>query len=64
MGGVISLMCDDLPATIASLNGKGAATTEVQNQRWGTVTTMRLPSGAYLGLYQPSHATALHLAGR
>jgi len=55
-------MCDDLPATIASLNAKGAATTEVKEERWGSVT-VRLPSGAGLGLYQPRHATALHLAG-
>jgi catechol 2,3-dioxygenase-like lactoylglutathione lyase family enzyme len=61
---VLYLMCDDLAATIASLNGKGAATTEVKEERWGTVTTVRLPSGAGLGLYQPRHATALHLAGR
>ncbi|MGO9435875.1 MAG: VOC family protein [Terracidiphilus sp.] len=63
-GAAIYLMCDDLPGTIASLNAKGVVTTEVQNQRWGTVTTVRLPSGASLGLYQPRHATALHLAGR
>jgi hypothetical protein len=61
---VLYLMCDDLAATIASLNAKGAATTEVKEERWGAVTTVRLPSGAGLGLYQPRHATALHLAGR
>ena len=61
---VLYLMCDDLAATIASLNAKGAVTTEVKEERWGTVTTVRLPSGAGLGLYQPRHATALHLAGR
>jgi len=57
-------MCDDLSATIASLNAKGAVTTEVKEERWGSVTTVRLPSGACLGLYQPRHATALHLASR
>jgi hypothetical protein len=61
-GGAIYLMCEDLAATIYSLNAKGAVTSEVQNQRWGAVTTLRLPSGARLGLYQPRHATALHLA--
>jgi predicted enzyme related to lactoylglutathione lyase len=58
----IYLMCDDLPTTIASFNAKGAVTTEPKNERWGTATTVRLPSGASLGLYQPRHATALHLA--
>lgn len=58
----IYLMCEDLAGTMASFNAKGAATTEPKNERWGTVTTVRLPSGASLGLYQPRHATALHLA--
>jgi predicted enzyme related to lactoylglutathione lyase len=58
----VYLMCDDLAATIASFNAKGSATTEPRNERWGIVTTVRLPSGASLGLYQPQHATALHLA--
>jgi predicted enzyme related to lactoylglutathione lyase len=63
-GGVIYLMCDDLPETIATLEARGAVTTEVKEERWGSVTTVRLPSGAGLGLYQPRHATALHLTGR
>jgi predicted enzyme related to lactoylglutathione lyase len=63
-GSAIYLMCEDLAATIASLNAMGTVTSEVQNQRWGTMTTVQLPSGARLGLYQPRHATALHLAAR
>ena len=58
-GSVIYLMCDDLGATIESLNSKGAQTTEVVQAGWGTTTTVRLPGGGGLGLYQPRHATAL-----
>jgi hypothetical protein len=60
-GSVLYLMCDDLRATIDSLNGKGAETTEIVQAGWGTTTTVRLPGGGGLGLYQPRHATALHL---
>ncbi len=58
---VVYLMCDDLGATIAALQQKGAQTTEIVNAGWGTTTTVRLPGGGGLGLYQPRHATALDL---
>src|ERR1700690_2746330 len=61
LGTVIYLMCDKLNETIASLNAKGAVTTEIQQTNWGRTTTVRLPSGGGLGLYEPRHATALHL---
>ena len=62
-GSVIYLMCDDLPATIAALQQKGAQTTEIVQAGWGTTTTIRLPGGGGLGLYQPRHKTALGLSG-
>lgn len=62
LGAVVYLMCDNLSETIASLNAKGAETTAIENAEWGSVTSIRLPSGASLGLYEPRHATALHLA--
>lgn len=53
------LMCDDIAATVAELTERGVELTgEPRNQGWGTVTAIRLPSGAELGLYQPRHATA------
>lgn len=53
------LMCDDLRATMAELAARGVEFAgEPQDQGWGTVTAIRLPSGAELGLYQPRHATA------
>ena len=63
-GSVIYLMCDDLRATIASLNGRGAKTTEIVQAGWGITTTVQLPGGGGLGLYQPRHATALGLDAR
>ncbi|MFL5541311.1 MAG: VOC family protein [Longimicrobiaceae bacterium] len=55
------LMCDDLRATIDELAAKGVRCTDVQEERWGIRTTLVLPSGGELGLYQPKHPTALGL---
>ncbi|HMG84415.1 MAG TPA: VOC family protein [Terracidiphilus sp.] len=62
-GGVVYLMCEDLGATMEGLQKKGAETTEIVEARWGITTTIRLPGGGGLGLYQPRHATALGLGG-
>ena len=54
-------MCDDLKVEMASLKKKGVECSKVQEQRWGSITKMRLPSGGDVGLYQPKHPTALDL---
>jgi catechol 2,3-dioxygenase-like lactoylglutathione lyase family enzyme len=54
-------MCDDLQAEMAALAKKGVACSAVHQERWGSITKLRLPSGAEVGLYQPKHKTALHL---
>jgi catechol 2,3-dioxygenase-like lactoylglutathione lyase family enzyme len=61
LGAVVYLMCDDVRATIRDLAAKGVACTEIEQERWGLRTTIRMPSGGELGLYQPTHETALHL---
>jgi catechol 2,3-dioxygenase-like lactoylglutathione lyase family enzyme len=60
-GTILYLMCDDLQQTIDTLNSKGVQATAIAQAGWGTTTTIRLPGGGGLGLYQPRHATALHL---
>ncbi|HEX9084790.1 MAG TPA: hypothetical protein VF836_08635 [Gemmatimonadaceae bacterium] len=55
------LMCDDLRSTMRSLEEKKARFAPVEEARWGTVTTLALPSGAKVGLYQPKHPTAVAL---
>ena len=64
LGAVLYLMCDDLQAVIKSLGARGVDCTEVATENWGIKTTIRLPSGGELGLYQPTHPTALNLAPR
>jgi len=54
-------MCDDVKAEVASLAAKGVSCSEIQEQRWGSITNIRLPGGGEIGLYQPKHPTALDL---
>ena len=49
------LMCDDLKATMADLSKAGVAFESVHEERWGSVTRIKLPGGGALGLYQPKH---------
>ena len=53
------LMCDDLAALIKSLQAKGVKCSTPQKERWGIKTTIQLPSGAEIGVYQPAHPTAI-----
>jgi len=64
LGAVLYLMCDDLKAVMADLKKKKVQCTKVENARWGKATTIPLPSGGNIGLYQPSHPTALNLGPR
>ena len=59
IGALVYLMCDDLKATIKALAAKNVACTEVDEAEWGIKTTIPLPSGGELGLYQPKHQTAI-----
>ncbi len=52
-------MCDDLNAEIAALREKGIRCSEIEEQRWGSITRIELPGGGRIGLYQPKHVVAL-----
>jgi catechol 2,3-dioxygenase-like lactoylglutathione lyase family enzyme len=54
------LLCDDLQAEMESLRAKGVVCSAVQNERWGSITKVRLPGGGDIGLYQPRHKLAPH----
>ena len=55
------LMCDDLQATMKELQNKGVECGAIMEARWGSITSIQLPGGGELGLYQPKHPTALGL---
>ena len=55
----LSLMCDDLSATIAELRARRITFLgEPEERSWGTAVTMQLPGGVEMLLYQPRHPTA------
>jgi hypothetical protein len=56
---VFYLICDDLDATMKDLTAKGVTFSRVGQAEWGRFTSFPLPSGASLGLYQPSHPMAI-----
>jgi hypothetical protein len=54
-------MCNDLPAEISVLQGKGVSCSEIHEERWGSITRIPLPGGGEIGLYQPKHPVAVNL---
>ena len=59
LGIVLYLMTDNLAATIQSLEKRGIRCSPVVRAEWGSSTTLRLPSGGHIGVYQPTHLTAI-----
>jgi uncharacterized glyoxalase superfamily protein PhnB len=57
-GIILYLVCDDLPATIKALEGKEISCTGIEETEFGLKTTILLPGGGQIGLYQPSHELA------
>jgi catechol 2,3-dioxygenase-like lactoylglutathione lyase family enzyme len=54
-------MCDDLKIEMDMLATKNVQCSEISQEKWGATTTISLPGGGKIGLYQPTHATALGL---
>jgi hypothetical protein len=61
VGASLYLLCDNLDATMKALESRNVLFSEVNEAPWGIVTTFRLPGGGEIGLYQPTHPTALEL---
>jgi hypothetical protein len=54
-------MSDNLEAEIKRLKARKVECAPIETAPWGSKTTLRLPSGGELGLYQPTHPTAIDL---
>jgi catechol 2,3-dioxygenase-like lactoylglutathione lyase family enzyme len=54
-------LCEDLKIEMAALTEKGVTCSAVHEERWGSITKIRLPGGGEIGLYQPKHPNALDL---
>jgi catechol 2,3-dioxygenase-like lactoylglutathione lyase family enzyme len=57
--GALYLMCDDLGTEMERLGDRGVVFSAVEEARWGTITKLTLPGGGEIGLYQPTHPTAI-----
>jgi len=60
--GTLYLMSDNLRDTVNELAAKGVEHTEFQEAEWGIATSIPLPGGSQLGLYEPRHALAVKTA--
>ena len=55
-----TLMCDDLQAMVGELRDKGVEVQgEPEDEGWGITTTIVLPGGLDVMLYEPRHPTAI-----
>ena len=50
------LMCEDITAFVAAMAERRVVCSPVEMLGWGAVTTLTLPGGGTLGVYQPRHA--------
>lgn len=56
-------MCDDVEKTVDELKRKGVKFTKpVTDQGWGMLTTLEIPGGGEISLYQPRHPVAIRAA--
>ena len=53
------LMCEDIHVAVKRLTEKGVSIAPIHEERWGIMTTFRLPGGGEVGLYQPKHPLAI-----
>jgi hypothetical protein len=58
-GTELYLMSTDLAADMRLLESRGVRLSAVEEARWGSLTRFRLPGGAGVGLYQPTHPSPL-----
>ena len=50
------LMCDDVEAFVTDMGRRQVACSPIQDLGWGRLTSLTLPGGGKLGVYQPRHA--------
>jgi hypothetical protein len=59
LGCVMYLMCDDIGQEMERLRARDVSCSPTEEADWGISTTVPLPSGGRIGLYEPRHQTAL-----
>jgi hypothetical protein len=51
------LMTDNVESFVAEMKAKNIACSEISQRGWGALTSITLPGGSKLGVYQPRHAS-------
>jgi catechol 2,3-dioxygenase-like lactoylglutathione lyase family enzyme len=58
------LVCDDVKKTVRDLEKKGVKLlSPVADRGWGILTTLEIPGGGSMGLYEPRHPTTFPARG-
>jgi hypothetical protein len=55
----VHLMCRNLAEMLDRLKARGVAHSEPREAEWGIATSIGLPGGGRLGLYEPHHRLAI-----
>ena len=58
------VMVDDVEAFVAAMKKKKVKCDPVSDQRWGLLTSIAMPGGGKLGVYQPKHASPIIRSAR
>jgi catechol 2,3-dioxygenase-like lactoylglutathione lyase family enzyme len=58
--------CNNIKSEMALLKKKGATFGDTTEERWGVRTTLLLPGGGKIGIYEPKHLVTFnrHVEGR
>lgn len=57
-------MCDDIGRFIAEMKRRKMSYSPAKDLPWGVLTTLRLPGGGKIGVYQPRHARPKRITAR
>ena len=61
LGCVLYLMCNDIGQEMKRLQAKNVICSSTEEADWGISTTVALPSGGRIGLYEPRHASVVEI---
>ncbi len=51
----IYLICEDIEAFVAKVSGQGISCGTIEDQGWGLLSSVTLPGGGTIGVYEPKH---------
>lgn len=59
IGTELYLVCDEIHDAVGLLAQHGVPCTPIANRGWGLVTTVTMPGGETIGMYEPRHPSPL-----